>query len=399
MKILFISACEDFSDTSAAIRNRAIVKGLVKVSHVTSVEFLLSEKRESKKKVTAYNKICIKYRKNKSDNYRSHSNSNIIIKSMFLKKLKRVFRLFFPDILSIYCLFKGVGELYEFTEKNEFDYIILNSDPKGIHFLLFNFRFKRFLDSNPGSKVVTVWGDPWYLDIHTRKSWLVKVIERAVLRRSDFIAYNTLGTLKAQKAFYADFRERMIFLPRTIDLKSSQDESQARSEESINILYAGDYRSVSRNILPLYESFSSLHDLSLTICGNSDFQIFSHKNIKVLGRQSKQYVDELIGEAGLLVVLLNLHGTQLPGKLYDYAITNKPILMLYEDISQTYQVPFPTRFIFLKNETSVIFDFFENFKNKQFSVDVSLNKEMEGYMTSAVVKKFFLDMGEEGFRG
>lgn len=393
MDILFVSACEDFNDTSAAIRNREVVKGLGKFAYITSVEFSVSEDGRNRTAFSADKKVRI--------NYRKQSGEKSLIKSAGLVKNTKIylFRLFkqlgkfvFPDALSVHCMIKG---LEGFEEENHYDYVILNSDPKGIYFLLFNMKFRKFLASNPRTKLVTVWGDPWYLDVHGRQSRFIWFLERTIIKRASFITYNTMGTLEAQKRLHPKFKAKMLFLPRTLDLSLFSNLNLPSLKNNINVLYAGDYRNASRNITPIYDALNGREGVTLTICGDGDVDLFSTSNVTIRGRQSKEVVDNLVSACDFLVVLLNIKGTQLPGKLYDYAITDKPVLVLYENECDTLKLPFPSRFIFLKNDSLEILKFFENFEINCILSEPDFLNEMKFYETSFVLNRIFREMGEE----
>src|SRR5699024_6082318 len=67
--------------------------------------------------------------------------------------------------------------------------------------------------------------------------------------------------------------------------------------------------------------------LDLTIVGDSDIKLKRTANINILKRQP---IDNYEAESDLLVCMLNKSGTQIPGKVFHYAATNKPILLLLD---------------------------------------------------------------------
>lgn len=101
-------------------------------------------------------------------------------------------------------------------------------------------------------------------------------------------------------------------------------------KKAINLVYCGDYNSEIRNILPLYYAVLASEKFNLTICGQSDLKLINNTNVSIMPRCSLETVRNLEKEADILVCLSNLKGSQIPGKIYQYSGTNKPILFLLD---------------------------------------------------------------------
>jgi len=69
---------------------------------------------------------------------------------------------------------------------------------------------------------------------------------------------------------------------------------------------------------------------NLIIAGSSNIELAETDNVKVLPRISQEKVDELEAKCDILVCICNKFGTQIPGKIYYYSATNKPILVLLD---------------------------------------------------------------------
>lgn len=81
--------------------------------------------------------------------------------------------------------------------------------------------------------------------------------------------------------------------------------------------------------MPLYNAVNGTpHELE--ICGSSDFNISDTANIKIFGKISFKEVNDRERERDVLVCICNKHGTQIPGKAYHYAMTDKYILMIVD---------------------------------------------------------------------
>lgn len=126
--------------------------------------------------------------------------------------------------------------------------------------------------------------------------------------------------------------------------------------KSIKLGYFGDYKDAVRNIKNLYDVCFE-EKLNLVIAGNSNKKYQQTDNIKIHERLPSADVERLESEVDVLVCILNIKGTQIPGKIYHYAATNKPILIILdgefkEDIFR-YLHKF-NRFLFCDNDTKHI---------------------------------------------
>ena len=77
--------------------------------------------------------------------------------------------------------------------------------------------------------------------------------------------------------------------------------------------YFGDFYTRNRNIKNLYNAIESQKDKKLTICGNSDLELDSKKNIQIYDRQSIKKIREFEENIDILVCVCNIKGTQIPG--------------------------------------------------------------------------------------
>ena len=106
--------------------------------------------------------------------------------------------------------------------------------------------------------------------------------------------------------------------------------------------YFGAYESHIRDIMPLYKACEALgKEVFLTVVGNSDLKLENKDNIEIRGRMD---VNELEKNADLLICLLNKKGTQIPGKLYFNAATNKRVLVIVDGDRQDEMIEFLKKF-------------------------------------------------------
>ena len=120
---------------------------------------------------------------------------------------------------------------------------------------------------------------------------------------------------------------------------------------------------VARNILPLYEACAEIDDIHMTIVGNGDVTLEGKENITILPRGEVEMMED---NTNLLVCILNSRGTQIPGKIYHYAATNKAILVITDgengDRIREFLSEFD-RYYFCKNDKDSIIKAISEIKN------------------------------------
>lgn len=329
MNILFITADPLEYSSSANVRNKAIIKGLIENGNEVST--LSAELKEDsvytdnselnfKFKKRYWIKDSIKIKVNKED-------KNIIIKRRIKELIYNVYVNF-----SIYDpkkrLLKKINdvEIYE-----EFDIIISSSDPKSAHLLA-----EKLIKENPqiAKKWIQYWGDPFLDDINKKAYFpkgLIKKEEERIISLCDKVVYVSPFTLEKQKKLYSKYANKMEFLP--IPYIKEKIFKQVKNSNMV-LGYFGDYKSQDRNIQPLYKLVSNTTGLQLNICGNSNLKLENRDNISIKSRQTLAVIEKMEEKCDVLVCICNKHGTQIPGKAYHYAATNKPILIIVDGENQ-----------------------------------------------------------------
>ena len=349
MKILFVSAMPLDYSSSANMRNLALLRGL---SENGNELYLLTH--ESQTELQHYDgTLCdVSFKKKYLLKL-----SSIHSKATMKKNKKNILKNLIYNFLIKFKIydFKSslVSKVKDIKFSESFDLIISSSDPKSSHLLA-----EEVIKCNPGitKKWIQYWGDPFASDINNKgfvpKS-LIKKEEKRLITLADVVVYVSPFTLEFQQKLYPSLKDKMKFLPIPYKLPKVYKEVNNKIKK---VGYFGDYFSRNRNVLPLYNAFNN-NNFELTICGNSDVELIEKDNIKVFKRQSVKKVEELESQCDLLVCVCNIKGTQIPGKIYHYAATNKPILILldgnYKDNIKSYLEPFE-RFIFCSNDENDI---------------------------------------------
>ena len=352
MKILIISLTPIEALTSAMFRNLALARGLLESGN--QIDFLSvpfntllreGEKNDFVEKINvlrtqpnaAYKRVIESEGKKESS-----------VKSILKRLLRKVWH-----SCSVYdytyTIAKNVG--IDRLPVRYYDIVISSSDPKSSHIAVKTLR-KQGLTYG---RWIQYWGDPLAVDI-TQKSiyprFILKRIERKLINGADKIVYVSPFTLKAQQGLYPEFKEKMTFLHVAY---MEEEISPDIPNNTFVIGYYGNYTSRVRNLLPFYEACKELgENISVSIYGDSDVELASTDNIHIFPRG---IIEEHKRTADLLVCVMNSQGTQIPGKLYHLAGTNKKILVVldgeYEQEMSEFLATF-NRFYLCKNDKNSI---------------------------------------------
>lgn len=205
-----------------------------------------------------------------------------------------------------------------------YDIVISTSDPKSSHLfvarLLRKIRYGRWIQH---------WGDPLLGDI-TRNfwwpKWLIRLYEWNLLRKADKIVYVTPFTCSAQKREHPKMANRMVFIPLPADMCFTKTDP---SSGVLRVAYLGDFNPSFRNLQPLYDACKEMDGISLTIAGHGP-EYPSLPNIKVLPRIAQDQALKIESEADVLFCVCNKRGTQIPGKILYKTSSDKHIVVAVE---------------------------------------------------------------------
>lgn len=206
--------------------------------------------------------------------------------------------------------------------KNEYRYIISVSDPKPAHIAMRNL----ISQGLKYQKWVQYWGDPLALDITNDSIYpkgIYKILEKKLFDNADKIVYTSPFTVEEQTKMYPAFASRMRFVPTAY----INEKIISPHDGKYTIGYYGAYTSSVRNIMPLYDACSEIEDVELIIVGNSDLDLNNKENISIYPRGDVEAFEK---KTDLFVCILNSSGTQIPGKVYHYAATNRPVLIVLD---------------------------------------------------------------------
>lgn len=208
--------------------------------------------------------------------------------------------------------------------KKHYDLVISVSDPKSSHLAVLSLKRKGMAFG----RWISYWGDPMTLDI-TNKSkvplFVYRREERKMLSACDRIIYTNPFTVQAQQALFPEFAHKMDSTPTAV----SQEIACVKVEgEPFRVSYIGAYHSRVRNLLPFYHAVLRLgKGVQTHIVGDSDLVLKESAHVHILPRGE---VKEIERGTDLFICVLNSTGTQIPGKVYHYAASNRPILVILD---------------------------------------------------------------------
>lgn len=249
----------------------------------------------------------------------------LTIKQLIREKLKKVFYALFP-VDPLYPLEKTwLDNASSFKSKKHYDLIISNSSPSASHKLVEGLILnKRVIYS----RWIQIWEDPWYYDLYGKHGNNIKNEEHRLLQIASEVYYVSPLTLYYQKELYSDCVHKLKYVPLPA-LRYESDIIGREDTECFSFGYFGDYYSVTRNLKPFYEALLQSENRG-NIYGDSDLGLESTNKIVVKGRVTLDELSTIQANTDVLVHLCNLKGGQIPGKIYHYSVTQKPILFILD---------------------------------------------------------------------
>ena len=296
------------------------------------------------------------------------------MKSHFRSLLKRLFFLIFkPD--PTYPFHKTwLKNAITFQSSETYDLVVSNSSPAVSHRLVAELLSKERIICK---RWMQIWEDPWYYDLYGGHTDAELTEEHSLLRKAHEVYYVSPLTLHYQKKFFSDCADKMGYIPLPF-LQFS--EGVNKKSDIVSFGYFGDFFSITRNLQPFYDALVE-SGVRGNICGDSDLNLKSTDNITVSGRVTLDVLEKVQDDTTVLVHLCNLRGGQIPGKIYHYSATEKPILFILDGT---------------EDEQKIIRDFFSQYNrycfcsNNKDSIASAMRKMMENIddYTGHVVQEF-----------
>ena len=331
MNILFITFSDITVCSSSNIRNVSLIKGLLDLGHtVDIISYKIANKSalidESFAPIISKCRIIEITASLSTEKFSSSllSSNNNTIKRKLYNKLRKVYY----SLETVDSMRKIANEIdISYLDLREYDLMISSSNPYSVHILA-----ERIRDHYYDGKIrwIQYWGDALYLDTLTRRPILpfrVKEAEKRLISKCDKVVYTNGVVLELQKELFPEYKNKMSFIETPFAFKT-ENTGPFRYE----VGYFGSYSSSVRDINPLYSVLRN-SSLQSVIIGNGDQIIESSNNLTVLPRASVNEVIKYEQDTRLLVCICNKLSKKgetglIPGKIYHYASTNKPVLVI-----------------------------------------------------------------------
>lgn len=347
-KLLYVVGVCLYNNTSANMSHNAFVKGFIENGYDVDIIMADDSWGNRDEKLTRLNanyhtyryysffdKVRMKFSNadaNKTSNITSNdsdvnqksNNKNVRLKDYIRSHIKSLYyRLFKADSrygLEVTWLKKAMN----FSDDSIYDLVVSNSCPEAAHKLVVELKkrnrikFKRW---------VQIWEDPWYYDLYGGMSEEIKDEEHYLLREASEVFYVSPLTLMYQKQYFSDCADKMKCVPLPFFEYTEKSANEKIVKNSFG--YFGDYYSVTRNLQPFYNALLK-SGFKGYIYGDTDLDLSSTDNIEVSGRVTLDVLSKIQDKTEVLVHLCNLKGGQIPGKIYHYSATTKPILFILD---------------------------------------------------------------------
>lgn len=354
MKILFVTSYPLEYNTSANVRNLGLIEGFIANNHEVSTYSLYPTD------INLYSGTLIQGMFINRYWIGGESRQLVSVTSSKRGRWHNYLRTKIANLYNYFSIYDRrkaqVGKISALDIRETFDVIISSSDPKSAHLFA-----EELLKQNPkiASRWIQYWGDPFSDDISCNRfmgNLRVRHEESRIIKLASKIVYVSPFTAEDIKKKYPEITSKVEFYPIPYRL-SNTPKRDFMFKNDVIIGYTGDYNSKNRNIYPLYEAMKRIPYKSYVI-GNSDIKLSSTENIVV---KERLYGDEFIRvseEICIVVCICNLHGTQIPGKVYHYVNTGKPILIIvdgeYSEELTTYFTGYE-RFYICRNNVNDIY--------------------------------------------
>jgi len=231
----------------------------------------------------------------------------------------------FPDIQLVKLITKSL------KEENAYDMIVSIAVPHPIHWGV-----AKAIRKN--KKLCKVWaadcGDP-YMGCKTdtfKKLFYFKYVEKKWCKLADFIV---IPNISAKSGYYPEFHSKIQVIPQGFNLSEVSIPVYVKNKIP-TFAYAGGLALHFRNPYPLLEYLCTL-DIDFKFIVYNESVLLEPFKERLKGKlEIRQYISReqllpILSQMDFLVNFDNNTSVQVPSKLIDYAIANRPILSIKKE--------------------------------------------------------------------
>jgi glycosyltransferase involved in cell wall biosynthesis len=177
------------------------------------------------------------------------------------------------------------------------------------------------------------YGDPWSVSkmrpVPALRRAAELAVERHILRRASAVTLTTPASVPLFRELYAG---RIEIIPQGASLFHLRGDWSARTRaatEPVMFLYPGGFYRGAREPSDLFDALARVAGIRFAIVGFHQLDIrpfVKSDNVELREYASLQRIVEMQRAADVLVVMSFKHSDQIPGKVYEYLATRRPIL-------------------------------------------------------------------------
>lgn len=387
-------------NTSANLCHLAYIRGLVDAGH--QVDVLCADGRDYRLDpsmqlpegvrcytyygVSWYEKMSLRKEERQSAPSAGASHTTTTAKPRLSRRLIRWAK---SVVLSLY----GVHGIYatfvrkakNFRSDTHYDYVISLSTPVTSHLLTHKLLKKGNIHAD---QWIQIWEDPWCIDVYgfNGKRKIFRE-EKRLLSFAQKVCYVSPLTLRNQQRIFPEAAHKMYWQPLPYYYK---DEAPIAVPQTPKVYgYFGAYYPSARNLEPFYQAAKNTN-IHVNICGDPSNLFAPTANIHIHPRMPLEELKKVEDQTNVLIFLCNRAGGQIPGKIYQYAATEKTILFIMDGTEEEQKVlydffaPFK-RFVFCKNTVESISAAIAKIEKGDLG-DVE-NKPLEAFNPTETIRK------------
>lgn len=247
--------------------------------------------------------------------------------NLFFRAIRRLFLILaeYPQIIRTFQVKNAL------QKESDYDLLISIAVPHTVHWGVAQVRNKQ-------NQIAKVWvadcGDPYMGISYDRfgKAFYFKYLEKAFCKKADYI---TVPVETARTAYYEEFRNKIKVIPQGFKFEDTKALLKPYTKNSVpTFCYAGNFIPGRRDIRPIL-------DYLLKTKKNFSFHIYTRSvdMVKPYLAEAKDKIilysfisrEELLPQLGSMDFLVNIENgisEQVPSKLIDYCLTERPTLSL-----------------------------------------------------------------------
>lgn len=305
------------------------------------------------------------------------------------KTMSRIF--FYPDRMvfwskKAYKLLKGENK------KEKIDLIVSVGFPFSTH--IYMSKLKKQINC----KLICDYGDPWCFNPSTETvpSWRKKIdfkSEKKVVENSDYI---TVTTEMTKKKFIELFNIKNIGVIRQgVNNDEYKIVKKSTPRKSLRLVYTGIFYEKIRNPELFFKALKSIdlnlsYEVEILIAGHMElfiknlivkYELENLKNITIKFKGNLKFKEciELQNSSDALLFFSNSGNMQVPGKIYEYFATQKPIISISYELGETEELIQKAKrgYILINTDndlSSKLLDKLNSIKNEEYLKEMNLDE-------------------------